>query len=112
MSNLTWWDKHEAIARLQGCQFTEFKWYLDFKPEGYYIDSDWDMNTTCWYVHVEAVGYVRNYCAKDSEEAVNTAIAKTIAEIEEGLSLYNGSYKQKEWQELLEKIKNIVETEQ
>ncbi len=117
--NLTTFYKHEKIFHLQGYEYPYFQWDLHFKPENRYLTSEgFPLGTTCWYIRCTACGKTSNYCADPAEEAIEIAIAKTIAEIEKTVNEWDelaDDYRYKpsadtidSWKTLLEKIKAIA----
>lgn len=116
VNNLNWWDKYEAIARLQGYRFTRFEWVLKFKPENHYLTSDgYPLGTTCWFVVVCACGFRRNYCADTPQEAVENAIAGLLEKLETSLNDWDSQsrtppddWELRQWRELFKKVKDIV----
>lgn len=120
MASINWWQKHEAISRLQGYFPSDFEWNLNFKPVHRYLGTEYPLDTTCWYVHFEACGQVQNICADSAALAIDEAIPVLVQAIESSIWQWENRlndytpfpYQQLEWRELLEKLKEVIkETE-
>lgn len=74
------WEIVKAMISRMGYNSPGFDWQGPiFKPEHHYLTREgYPLGTTCWFVRLEADGYIQNICAETPEHAICLAALKAV----------------------------------